>query len=110
MAVTIRWLSFDRLRTNDYRVSAVSRSIDSISASMSSALALSCSLVSSAMGWAVRTTGYVGAPHIWAIDLAVTSNMSVQIVTDGTPAFSAWIPSCTLHALHDPQLPMATTT
>ena len=48
--------------------------------------------------------------HICAIDLAVTSNMSVQIVTEGMPAFSAWIPSCTLHALHDPQLPMATTT
>ena len=77
---------------------------------MSSALALSCSLVSSAIGWAVRTTGYAGAPHICAIDLAVISNMSVQIVTEGIPAFSAWIPSCTLHALHDPQLPMATTT
>ena len=62
------------------------------------------------LGVAVRTTGYAGAPHICAIDLAVISKMSVQIVTEGMPAFSAWIPSCTLHALHDPQLPMATTT
>ena len=54
--------------------------------------------------------GYVGAPHICAMDLAVISKMSVQMVTDGRPAFSAWIPSCTLHALQDPQLPMATTT
>ena len=53
--------------------------------------------------------GYAAAPHIRAIDRAVTSKMSVQMVTDGTPAFSAWIPSCTLHALQEPQLPMATT-
>ena len=83
--------------------------IDSISGSISSALALSCSRVSSAMGCSVRTMGYLDAPHISAIERAVISNMSVQMVTDGVPAFSAWIPSCTLHALQDPQLPIATT-
>ena len=61
------------------------------------------------MGCSVRTMGYVGAPHISAMDRAVISNMSVQMVTDGVPAFSAWIPSCTLHALQEPQLPIATT-
>ena len=43
-----------------------------------------------------------------AIPLAVASNRSVQIVAEGIPAFSRWIPSCTLHALQDPQSPMAT--
>ena len=41
---------------------------------------------------------------------AVLTNLSVHIVAEGTPAFSAWIPSCTLHALQDPQSPMAITT
>jgi hypothetical protein len=45
-----------------------------------------------------------------AIDFAVISNMSVQIVIEGIPAFSTCIPSCTLHALHEPQLPIATIT
>ena len=40
--------------------------------------------------------------------LAVFSKRSVQTVAEGTPAFSRWIPSCTLHALQDPQSPMAT--
>ena len=39
------------------------------------------------MGCSVRTMGYVGAPHISAMDRAVISNMSVQMVTDGVPAF-----------------------
>jgi len=54
--------------------------------------------------------GYSFAPHISAIERDVTSNMSVQIVMDGVPVFSTWIPSCTLHALQEPQLPMATIT
>ena len=45
-----------------------------------------------------------------AIAPAVLTNLSVQMVADGTPAFSAWMPSCTLHALQEPQSPMATTT
>ena len=40
-----------------------------------------------------------------AIEVAVCTKESVHIVTDGIPAFSTWIPSCTLHALHEPQSP-----
>ena len=43
-----------------------------------------------------------------AIAWAVILKGSVQIVAEGMPAFSRWIPSCTLHALQDPQSPMAT--
>ncbi len=57
------------------------------------------------MGCGVKITGYSGVPHMAAMDLAVLMNESVQIVTEGTPAFSAWIPSCTLHALQEPQSP-----
>ncbi len=53
-------------------------------------------------------TGYSAAPHILAMAVAVTLNGSVHMVADGMPAFSTWIPSCTLHALQDPQSPMAT--
>ena len=42
-----------------------------------------------------------------AIPWAVGMNRSVQMVAEGMPAFSTWIPSCTLHALQDPQSPMA---
>ena len=34
-------------------------------------------------------------------------NLSVQIVAEGTPCFSECIPSCTLHALQEPQSPIA---
>ena len=54
--------------------------------------------------------GYSSDPHILAIPRAVGMNRSVQMVADGIPAFSTWIPSCTLHALQDPQSPMAMTT
>ncbi len=53
---------------------------------------------------------YPSAPHIAAIDSEVTRNTSVHIVTEGVPAFSTCIPSCTLHALQEPQLPIATMT
>ncbi len=45
-----------------------------------------------------------------AIALAVFWNLSVHMVAEGIPAFSTWMPSCTLHALQDPQSPMATIT
>ena len=51
--------------------------------------------------------GSSSAPHILAIPWAVGTNRSVQMVADGMPAFSTWIPSCTLHALQEPQSPMA---
>ncbi len=42
-----------------------------------------------------------------AIPWAVGMNRSVHMVAEGIPAFSTWIPSCTLHALQEPQSPMA---
>ncbi len=72
---------------------------------ISSARARSWSLLSGAMGWGVNITGSSGVPHMAAMDLDVLMKESVHIVTDGTPAFSAWIPSCTLHALQEPQSP-----
>ena len=45
-----------------------------------------------------------------AIALDVSMKASVQMVTEGMPALSTWIPSCTLHALQDPQSPTPTIT
>ena len=66
--------------------------------------------VNEAIGWAVYITGWLGSPHIFAIALEVSINESVHIVMDGMPAFSTWSPSCTLHALHEPQSPTPTIT
>ena len=49
----------------------------------------------------------MSAPQSFAIAPAVCTNLSVHIVAEGIPCFSECIPSCTLHALHDPQSPMA---
>ena len=84
--------------------------MDTAKSKISSACERNSASLSPAIGCGVKMTGYPGAPHIAAMDLDVSMNRSVHIVTAGTPAFSTWTPSCTLHALHDPQSPTPTIT